>query len=480
MRRDARLDAVERRTRSARAALAGRGGDDFAPFATYRDDPAGMAARCWPRHPSATRRSDGTAYQTAILGSVAANPATAVISGHGVGKTATIAQATVWWLLTRPMSRVVICAPQFERQVRGVVFAEIRRWVRRSVVPMPLEVLAGRVVVSGHGPEWGASGIPATEPERIEGVHGDHVLLILDETKGVPQDVFDALQGTLTGHGDTRLLVCSTPGGVQGPFWRVVTRGPELGWTVFAIPSTDSSLVSEAWCEARAREWGVGSPLYESRVLGRFADAGDGVLFPLSMLEAAVGRELPDAAEASVVLGVDVARSVNGDANCVAACRGGKLVGLHLWREPDAMKTVARVAHLVAQYGPSRTRVDEAGVGAGVVDRLREMGVPVEGVNFGAGAAEPKRFRQRRSELFWGLRAAMEAGRVSLPDDDELLADLSALRYEFTAAGQIQLESKDAVRSRLGRSPDRGDALALAVGASDRIAARWVVHRKAL
>ena len=467
-----RLDAIEARVK--RAKLPAKTDMDFGK---WRDDPIGFVTDVLGGE-SAHRRSDWSVYQHEVLCDVNLYPRVAVISGHGVGKTTLIAWLVIWWLVTRPMSRVVLVAPQFDRQVRGINFAEIRRWVRKSKVPLPLEVQTGRVLVSGYGSEWSAQGVPATEPDRIEGFHSDHTLLLIDETKSVPQDVYDALQGMLTGHGDTRLVVCSTPGGVQGPFWRIITRGHELGWKVHHISSEDSSNVSEEWCQQRAREWGRGSPLYETRVLGKFSDAGDGILFPLSMLEAAINRELPVGTE--TVMGVDVARSLNGDASCVALCRAGLVHLPPLWREPDAMKTVARVAHLVAQFGPKRVRVDETGVGAGVVDRLRQMGYAVEGVAFGGAATDPKRFKNKRCEMYFSLREGLEQGKVSLPDDEDLIADLSALRFDFDAAGRIVLESKDEVRKRLGRSPDRADALALCAPAIGRLQRPWTIFRNAL
>ena len=105
---------------------------------------------------------------------------------------------------------------------------------------------------------------------------------------------------------------------------------------------------------------------------------------------------------------------------------------------------------------------DVGGPGGGVVDRLRELGREVEAVHFGGAADDPQRFRNWRAAAFWTLREAMEGGEVSLADDDDLRADLSALRYVFTQDGRIQIESKNDCRKRLGRSPDRGDAVALA------------------
>src|SRR5206468_3203492 len=100
------------------------------------------------------------------------------------------------------------------------------------------------VTVSGYGMEWGIIGLPATDPSRIEGMHAEGgLLLLLDETKGISQEVFDALQGALSGGEDSRLVIASTPGGASGPFYRACTNASGL-WTVHHLSSEDSSIVS--------------------------------------------------------------------------------------------------------------------------------------------------------------------------------------------------------------------------------------------
>ncbi|MCH7876332.1 MAG: protein kinase, partial [Gemmatimonadetes bacterium] len=220
--------------------------------------------------------------------------------------------------------------------------------------------------------------MPATEPDRIEGMHSEAgVLLVLDETKGIPQDVYDALQGALTGE-DNRLLVTSTPGGPSGPFWRIWQRGGDA-WRLHHIPSTDSSQVSQQWVAERAREWGTNAPVYQARVLGEFPDSGEGVLFPLSLLEPGVRPPIDVPENPKVVLGVDVARSIAGDLNCIAVARGPRLEATVTWRSADTMQVVSRVLHEAARCGPHHIRVDVAGVGAGVVDRLKQLGHRVDG-----------------------------------------------------------------------------------------------------
>lgn len=438
-----------------------------ATYEAYRDDPVGFV-RDQLGLSSAVRRSDGAPYQFDVLRALVTNEKVTLRSGHGVGKTTLVVCAAVWWLLTRPYSRVVIVAPEFARQIKGVIWAHFRRVLRAAPHPLPLEVRANRLLVAGHGDEWSAVGMPATEPDRLEGIHADGgVLLIMDETKGIGQDVYDALQGVLSGGG--RLLVASVPGGASGPFYRS-WNAADTSWCRFHLSSEDSSLVAPEWVAARREEWGAGSPLFEARVRGEFVSAGEGVLFPLSLLEAVTTRP-PNPAE-EVTLGVDVARSLAGDWNCVAVARGSRVVECRLWRSADLMLTVHKVMELAVLTGAKRLRVDVGGVGAGVVDRMRQLGYNVEAVNFGGRAEEADRFRNRRAELFFSLRQRLEQD-AGLPDDDALVADLSALRYEFDAAGRIVLEGKDEVRRRLGRSPDRADAVALAIGGSTRTGQPW-------
>lgn len=431
-------------------------------FGSYRDRPADFCREILGVE-SACRRSNGEQYQFRVLQDLADCDRVAVRSGHGPGKTTLDAWALIWFLVTRPLSRVVVLAPEFSRQIRAIVFSEVRKWVRRSKVTLPLNVMASRVMVGGFGEEWSATGMgTAGDPDRIEGFHAEGGLLVIaDEMKGIPAEAFDAVQGALTGE-DAKVLVTSVPGGAGvGPFWRVFANAGDR-WRLHHIPSTDSDRVRPEWVEEMADRWGRGSPLYQMRVLGEFADAGEGVLFPFAVIEKAQQADVKPSEQ--ITLGVDVARSVAGDLNAIAIARGGWLDGVTTWHSTDLMEVAQRVMQEVAKHGPARIRVDVGGVGAGVADRLREHGYFVEDVYFGGGALDAQRFRNARAEMYWSMRERMEAGEVHIPDDEVLTADLSAQRYEFTQDGKIKLESKDETRKRAGHSPDRSDAVALALG----------------
>ena len=111
---------------------------------------------------------------------------------------------------------------------------------------------------------------------------------------------------------------------------------------------------------------------------------------------------------------------------------------------------------------PGKINIDVIGIGSGVYDRLEELGVPdITAVNVAEKPMDTERFGNLRAEIFWNLREKFINDEIYIPNDPVLMAELSAIEYKFTSRGQIMLESKDELKKRTGRSPDRADALAL-------------------
>lgn len=408
-------------------------------------------------------------YQVDLLAACAVEPRVVWRAAHGVGKTATLSWVLLWWLLTRPFSRVLVVAPAFERQVGRYLLPEVRRWLRRAPEALPVDVRANSVEVRGHPRDWFALGVQASDPSKVEGGHAESLCVLADEAKGLPADVVAALHGTQTDAGGDRLYVlASVPGGPSGPFYEACRSGV---WRAFHTAAKDSALVSPAWIEERREEWGEGSPLFLSRVEAEFPEEDEGTLFRLADLEAAVERVLEPEEEPAVCLGVDPARS-GADRSALAVWRGRTLEGVETRRGWDTMQVASWVASELNRRQAARAVVDEIGIGAGVLDRLRQMEHDVDGVNVGSRASRPDLFANRRAEVFWRLREGLERGEVSLPASEALLAELSAFRFAFTARGQVQLEAKAATKRRVGRSPDLADAAALGFAAVADGAAR--------
>ena len=160
-------------------------------------------------------------------------------------------------------------------------------------------------------------------------------------------------------------------------------------------------------------------------------------------------------------LGVDVAR-FGSDKTALCVRRGWVVESLRSFSRVDTMRTAGEAAALVRDLDVPAVFVDEGGLGAGVVDRLRELGAPVHGVQFGGKARQSGRFANMRAEIFWELRRLFRDGLIAIPRDEELISQLLGLRYDVTSAGQVKMESKTSLRRRGLRSPDKADALALA------------------
>jgi len=162
---------------------------------------------------------------------------------------------------------------------------------------------------------------------------------------------------------------------------------------------------------------------------------------------------------------VDVAR-YGSDRTCLCLRQGpvARVVGDYATQ--GTMETTGRVIAAVREHGVHEIRVDGVGVGGGVVDRLVEQGFDVVDMQAGARPVDPDHFKNSRSEWWWIVRTLFESGEMDIdPADDDLAAQLGAIKYKYTSRGQIQIESKDDMRKRGLPSPDRADALMLTAAA---------------
>lgn len=482
--------------------------------ARWAADPAGfikddLGARLWEA-------------QVEILEAVRDHVRVAVRSCNGSGKTYVAAHIVLWWLMAFPESMVITTAPT-ERQVKEVLWREIRRAYRGNE-----ELIDGKLTRTALelGDKHYAHGISTNEAGRFQGYHEGNILFVVDEASGMREDIFEAIEGSMTSAG-ARLLLFGNPTALSGTFYEAFHRRRDLWHTLhisaFDTPNVVSGkidvpgLVSPQWVNDAALNWGENSPMYEVRVLGDFPSEGEDTLISLRLIEDAVLKEptnprdvtvlrgpqdtveMPSASsgdkralrfsklvlspsnvggdssnagtepQGPIEIGVDVARFGN-DRSVICVRQGERVLSLEAFGRQDTMATVGRVVAVVERYAPEEVgavRVDVIGIGAGVVDRLRELGVAgVSAVNVSERARNPEQFLNLRAELFDGLRQRFHEGRIQIPDNPDLIAELSTLRYSFSSSGQVRLESKDALRSRGMTSPDHADALMLAFATS--------------
>lgn len=396
-----------------------------------------------------------------------------VASGHGVGKSTVVAWAMLWYLLTRYPVKVVVTAPT-STQLYDALFAELKRWI--NVLPQGLRVLlevkTDRVELKADPSAAfiSARTSRAEQPEALQGVHSDHVMLIADEASGVPEAVFEAAAGSMSGHSAVTVLL-GNPTKSSGLFFDT-HHDLKGSWKTMSVSCYDSPRVSEAYIEEMKERYGEESNAFRVRVLGKFPLRDDDTIIPVDLVAGAQMRDVECSPTAAEVWGLDVARFGN-DAS--ALCKRKRNVvpsNVRTWRGLDLMQLCGAVK---AEYDeavvrPAEILVDSIGLGAGVCDRLREMRLPARGINVSESPAMKELYRNMRAELWYAALAWLQALDSKLPADDKLFGELTAVKYKFTSNGKIQVESKEDMKKRGRPSPNRADAFILTF-ASDAAAA---------
>lgn len=411
--------------------------------------------------------------QRDIFVSVRDNRRTAVQSCHSIGKSFVASRIATWWIEAHPPGQafVVTTAPTFP-QVRAILWQEINRAHAKGK-------LGGRTnqtewwwqFADGHE-EMVAFGRKPEDlsPSSFQGIHKKYVLVIFDEACGMHKQLWDAADSLISNE-YSRFLAIGNPDDPVTEFKEVCSPGS--GWNVIQVSAFDTPnftgedvpdslrdlLISPTWQAEKLRKWGKDNPLYIAKVLGQFPKMSSDGLIPMHWIRDAQGRQLPKGSP--VELGVDVGRGAD---KSVIACRwGGHVRILSRDQNPDTMQTCGNVIAHLRSTNAVCAKVDEIGIGAGVVDRAQEQGHSVEGVNVGQSAADKESFTNLRAEAYWALRDRFQDGNIDIDaDDDDLAAQLVGLKYKRTSAGKIQMESKDEIRRRGDRSPDDADAVMLA------------------
>lgn len=402
--------------------------------------------------------------QAAMLESLVTGARVAVRSGHGVGKSACLSWAILWWMATHYRCRIPCTAPT-QHQLEDILWPEVAKWLRQSPLQEFIEWTKTRLFVKGFPEEWFAVPRSCSVPENMQGFHGDSVLFVVDEAGGVEEDMWPVVFGALTTHGG-KLIMAGNPTRMAGTFFDAFHRDRSL-YRTFRFASSESRLVSPDYCEQIAAKWGRESNVYRVRVLGDFPTAEADTLIPLDMVEAAVRRELP--AEGPIEIGADPARY--GDDESVIAWRiGPRAMPLRGFHGINTTRLTGEIALLVreirARYRKAGTipvKVDDTGVGGGVTDQLEEqaraLDIAVVPVNNGSASSD-NQYADYGSQLWSELKAGI--GEIQLPDDDDLIAQLSTRKYAVKPDGKIKLERKEDMKKRGLRSPDRADAVVLA------------------
>ena len=420
----------------------------------YRDDPVSFVTEVLGAKP--------LPWQIKFLEAIASGERRiSVRAGHGVGKSTVCSWALIWHMVTRYPQKSVVTAPTAS-QLFDALFSELKAWINKLPPALQelFEVFSDRINMKAS-PESSfisARTSSADRPEALAGVHSEHVLIVVDEASAIPESVFEAAAGSMSGHSATTILI-SNPTRNSGLFYQT-HHTLASDWFRIHVSCVDNPLVSSDFVAQIKATYGEDSNAFRIRVLGEFAAADDDTLIPASLVDSARVRDVPTSPSDDLVYGLDVAR-FGTDRTALCKRRGNVVLEIRSWGGLDLMQTVGQVVNEAKNDNPSEICVDTIGLGSGVADRLREMGYNVRDVNVSESSAMNPNANKLRDELWMSVKDWLETKAVKLPKDDTLRHELVAPRYTFTSSGKIVVESKDSLRKRGMRSPDLADSLCL-------------------
>lgn len=389
-----------------------------------------------------------------------------VRSCHGPGKTATIAWCVLYMLIFRFPQKTVATAPT-RGQLFDALFAEVMTWFRH--LPKPIQDLyedkSDRIELKSHPDEsfFSARTARRESPEALQGVHSPNVLLLGDEASGVDEAIFEAAVGSMSGDNATTILT-SNPTKTSGYFFKTHHELRDM-WRTYHISADDSARVTEDFKLQVARTYGEDSSAYRVRVLGEFPKADDDTIIPYELVTSAQQRDIREGPDPTRIWGLDVARF--GDDTSVLTERTSRVLQWQKeWKNLDLMALTGRVKAIYDGLPPSQQPemilVDVIGLGAGVVDRLRELDLPARGINVSESASLSDQYINQRAELWFKAREWLEDRQCHLPPEFETLAsELVVPRYEFTSSGKIKAEGKAEMKKRGHKSPNFADSFVL-------------------
>lgn len=430
--------------------------------------------------------------QADVARSVAKNKDVVVKAGHGVGKSLLAALLVCWWVDTRYPDCFVASTAPSTAQIGAIVWREIEnisnmvdKRYNQGLVDHRLpgyrtsqhewKTDNGTVIGFGRKPPDGEN----RTGDSLQGIHASGgVLAIGDEAVGLTESLIDALGNITSTQNSRRLLICNPTN--PGSYVAKLFKNKPSNWTYHTIsvlsspnftdekkitpPEVLQALTDQSYLDSKREEYGEGSPMWLSRVEGEFAWDMGFTLFKPGDLEKGYDTDLEPSSEALPVLGVDVSRSKAGDTNTIYENLGGRLRFVDEWNDANAMNTAQKIHDTALARGVSEVRIDGAGLGGPIADRVRELSegkYEVIEILGGNPSPDKNRWFNFRAWSFWSFQDRLSKGEVDLDVADEQLSDeLMGMAIKKRKAGidNLLLESKEDMRARNVKSPNRADA----------------------
>lgn len=397
-----------------------------------------------------------------------------VVSGHGIGKDATLSWLILWYLFCHLNAQVGATAPTSDL-LSDVLWKEIRIWLDK----MPKEISdlyewqADYIRIKEKRETWFARARTAKKetPEAIAGLHGDYVMIAVDEASGVFEEVYKSAGGSLTGENTLVILIGN---GIRnlGYFYNTHHDSSDL-WQTLQFDSEDSPIVDLKYIEDIENQYGRESDEFKIRVKGKFPTSEQ--MDESGWIPLVTDRDIRQVSENIPFIGrkyMGIDPSGEGDDTTRWVIRDRFQAKVVATENISNDKSIARKTYdLIKQFelDPKDITIGNFGVGADVKAELMLLDhkMQINTVNEGEKPNDTTRFLNVRMELAqrgrdWLVRGGALVG-------DEFKRDVLGYFYKHNINGKKQLMDKPNLKKRLGRSPDRGDAFLLSFYTDDSL-----------
>ena len=436
----------------------------------YKDDPISFIENCLG--------AELDPWQREFFEVIPHTRKVSIAAGHGVGKSTALCFLCLHTLLVGDFPcKGVISAPS-TAQLHSALWADLKMWIEhlppvlRDTIEYTQDLV--RLKEAPNESFIRAAVARIDQPDALQGVHAQSgiVLLIVDEAAAVNEKIFESAYGSLSQE-NAKMILIGNPTRNSGYFYETFHRVKDE-WTNFQVSCLDSPRVSQSYINEMRNLYGEDSAMFKVRVLGEFADEEEAGFISPSIIRSAINRDIEVSPSSPIIWGLDVAR-MGRDKSALCKRQGGVITEkIKTWRKLDLMSLAGEIMNEFENTEPDKQcaelLIDSIGLGAGIFDRISEIGIiPCRGINVSESSALVNECGNLRAELWYKAREFFEKKMCSIPDDPELIKELSAPRYHFDSRGRYLIESKDEMRKRGERSPDYADAFCLTFATSPAI-----------
>jgi len=394
-----------------------------------------------------------------ILKAVATHDYVSIFSGRGCTKTSSLAFLALWWIWTRNESRVIATGPKYEN-LKATLWAEIRKWLDGSNLTDEIRLTGEKIY---HvDPTMHAFGqiMTTKDKENISGVHATHVLWLVDEASNVEKVIIDAILAGMNDP-DNKIVMAGNPTLASGPFYDSHYKDKN-DWYRIRLSTEHSERKNNIWFK-RMQRFPRESDMYRVYVLGMPPLGNPMAIISLSDCHAAKDRDVP--AGDYLEMGIDPAREGN-DLTAIAMRQGMKLLEVRVFPKTKGPETIGHALKMLREYriktgikSKVRIKIDDHGLGGPIGDELALNETDnIEVVPCLSNTKiDDDRYPDSGSEMWFYMAEII--GSIELCDDEDLIEEMSTREWRPASNNKMKIEPKAEHKKRVGRSPDRADAV---------------------